>query len=537
MDSAEKVRVLAGRYRLGPVLGRGGMAVVWQARDELLNRDVAVKEIVGPPEMTEAERESARHRAVVEAQTAARLSHPNIVGIYDIITEAGRPWIVMELIPYRSLRDIIRDDGPLAPADAAQVGAGILAALSVAHSGGILHRDVKPGNVMVGSGGRVVLTDFGIARVADTPATTSGAIAGSPAYIAPERARGEPAGRPADLWGLGATLYAAVEGRPPFDGETALITLTAVVTTDPEPALHAGPLRPVISGLLRKDPDERLDAAAAGQMLRNLLADDGTEREPAPPGSDSPPAPPPAGDGGRRRSRATVAAVTVAGLVVAGAVAAGLGTTLAGSSARHGTSAAGSHPSARPSARAAGNPSNPASPRGASQSPAAPSSASPTGPAGASSGGHGALPAEFSRFTNSTGFSIGVPRGWRIRHSGHYVYVSDPSNSGVYLLIDQSDQPKSDPLADWKQQQADREGSYPDYHLIRLESVHYPQAEKAADWEFTYDRDGTPVHILNRNVLANAHHAYALYWSAPASEWNADFRYFRAFASTFRPAS
>ena len=119
---------------------------------------------------------------------------------------------------------------------------------------------------------------------------------------------------------------------------------------------------------------------------------------------------------------------------------------------------------------------------------------------------------------------------------GHYVYISDPSNANIYLLIDQSDQPKPNPLADWEQQQANRAGNYPDYHLIRLESVGYPQAEKAADWEFTYDRDGVPVHILNRNVLANAHHAYALYWSTPASDWTADYHFFRAFAATFRPA-
>jgi len=153
-----------------------------------------------------------------------------------------------------------------------------------------------------------------------------------------------------------------------------------------------------------------------------------------------------------------------------------------------------------------------------------------------SGAGSGALPAGYHRFTNSTGFSIGVPDGWQISHQGHYVYISDPADSNVYLLIDQSGQPKQDPLADWKQQQANRGGSYPDYHLITLRSVAYPQAEKAADWEFTYVKDGVPVHILNRNVLANASHAYALYWSTPESGWSADYHYFQAFAATFRPA-
>ena len=146
------------------------------------------------------------------------------------------------------------------------------------------------------------------------------------------------------------------------------------------------------------------------------------------------------------------------------------------------------------------------------------------------------MPAGYYRFTNSTGFSIGVPKGWQISHVGHYVYIRDPANSGIFLLIDQSDRPQPNALSDWKQQATARQSSYPGYHLIRLQDVSYPQAQQAADWEFTYNRDGIPVHILNRNVLANADHAYALYWSTPASDWSADYHYFRAFAGTFRPA-
>ena len=146
------------------------------------------------------------------------------------------------------------------------------------------------------------------------------------------------------------------------------------------------------------------------------------------------------------------------------------------------------------------------------------------------------MPAGYYRFTNSTGFSIGVPRGWNISHDGHYVYIRDPANSGIFLLIDQSDQPRPDPLADWRQQAASRQSSYPGYHLILLKSVHYTQAEKAADWEFTYDRNGVTVRVLNRNILANAQHAYALYWSTPASDWDAYYHFFQVFADTFRPA-
>jgi hypothetical protein len=147
-----------------------------------------------------------------------------------------------------------------------------------------------------------------------------------------------------------------------------------------------------------------------------------------------------------------------------------------------------------------------------------------------------ALPAGYYWFTNSTGFSIGVPRGWQISHDGHYVYIRDPANSGIFLLIDQSDQPKANALADWRQQAASRQGTYPGYHLILLQPVRYPQAEQAADWEFTYNRNGITVQVLNRNILANARHAYALYWSTPASDWNAYYRYFQVFAATFRPA-
>jgi len=180
----------------------------------------------------------------------------------------------------------------------------------------------------------------------------------------------------------------------------------------------------------------------------------------------------------------------------------------------------------------------PSTPSPASSVPAssAPASSAPAGSAPASSGSS-TLPAGYYRFTNATGFSIGVPRGWRISHEGHYVYIRDPANSGIFLLIDQSDQPKSNPLADWRQQAADRQGSYPGYHLILLREVRYTQAEKAADWEFTYDRNGVMVQVLNRNILANARHAYALYWSTPVSEWDAFYHYFQAFAATFRPAA
>ena len=547
MNYAEPGRLVAGRYRLGEVIGRGGMGVVWRARDELLSRDVAVKEIVWPPGFTEQEQQAACRRATREARVAARLSHRNVIRIYDIVEEDGRPWIVMELLSYRSLRDIVDEDGPLSPEQTARVGLGILGALRVADEAGIAHRDVKPANVLVGPDGRVVLTDFGIAWATDsTTMSTAGMLIGSPSYIAPERAKGGYSGVAGDLWGLGATLYTTVEGHPPFDRGSALASVTAVVTEEPDPPEHAGMLWPVIRGLLRKDPAERLGIAEAGRMLHQV-ADMPAAPEPGiVPGMRT--SPEPEVVPGQRRPRGKVAGLAaVATLVLLAAVAAGL--ALAGSPRHQAASpAAGTGSGTRSSA--------PASPHGsvtgratAGSPPAAPSSPvtgnpstgnarTGTGPAGIATGpaGTDALPAGYSRFTNATGFSIGVPRGWVISHAGHYVYIRDPANSGIFLLIDQSDSPKPDPLADWEQQQASRAAGYPDYHLIRLQAVNYAQAEKAADWEFTYSRGGTLVHVLNRNVLANARHAYALYWSTPDSQWDAYYRYFEAFAATFRPA-
>jgi serine/threonine protein kinase len=236
-----------------------------------------------------------------------------------------------------------------------------------------------------------------------TALTTSGVLIGSPAYMSPERARGEPATRAADMWSLGATLYAAVEGRPPFDREGALAILTAVVGGVPDPPVRAGPLWLVISGLLRTDPAKRQGAAEAGRRLRQVVGDSGAAT-------------------GARLAETTVPL------------------------------AAADRPAART------------------------------------------------------------------------------------VVIDQTTHPKPDPLADWQQQQASRLATYPGYHLIRLQAVRYAQADRAADWEFTCNNGNQRVHVLNRNILAGAHHAYALYWSTPASQWHISFHYFRAFAATFRPA-
>ena len=285
---------MAGRYHLISALGNGGMGTVWLAEDDILSRRVAVKEVSPPADMTEREREMLRERTLREARTAARMSHPNVVTIYDVVEDDGRPWIVMELIPSRSLRDLVEADGPLTAQQAAGIGLQILAALRAAHALGIMHRDVKPGNVLVDADGRAVLADFGIARTQDSPAlTTSGVLVGSPSYIAPERARGEPGGPESDLWSLGATLYALVEGRPAYARAGALATLMAVVNEDPDSPSRAGALWPVIRSLLDHVPSRRPGPDEAERMLREIADTVGGSRT-----ASFPVVPPPAAGGG-----------------------------------------------------------------------------------------------------------------------------------------------------------------------------------------------------------------------------------------------
>ncbi|MFG2879659.1 serine/threonine-protein kinase [Streptomyces sp. NPDC048337] len=265
-------RLLAGRYRLGAVLGKGGMGTVWRAQDETLGRTVAVKELRFSTGVDEDEKRRLITRTLREAKAIARIRSGGAVTVYDVVDEDGRPWIVMELIEGPSLAEFIRENGPLTPHRAAEVGLAVLDVLRAAHGQGILHRDVKPSNVLIAASGRVVLTDFGIAQVEGDPSVTStGMLVGAPSYISPERARGYKPGPPADMWSLGGLLYAAVEGVPPYDKGSALATLTAVMTEPVDPPKNAGPLTEVIYGLLAKDPAHRLDDERARAMLTAVL--------------------------------------------------------------------------------------------------------------------------------------------------------------------------------------------------------------------------------------------------------------------------
>ncbi|MFI6862746.1 protein kinase [Streptomyces sp. NPDC050421] len=281
-------RLLAGRYRLGEVLGRGGMGTVHRAVDETLGRTVAVKELRFPSAIDDDEKRRLITRTLREAKAIARIRNNGAVTVYDVVDEDDRPWIVMELIEGKSLAEAVREDGVLTPKRAAEVGLAILDVLRSAHREGILHRDVKPSNVLIAEDGRVVLTDFGIAQVEGDPSVTStGMLVGAPSYISPERARGHKPGPPADLWSLGGLLYASVEGCPPYDKGSAIATLTAVMTEPLDPPKNAGPLEEVIYGLLARDPEQRLDDAGARALLNDVIDAPEQPKVPVPPPADA----------------------------------------------------------------------------------------------------------------------------------------------------------------------------------------------------------------------------------------------------------
>ncbi|GAA1604450.1 hypothetical protein GCM10009789_68020 [Kribbella sancticallisti] len=540
-------------------LGRGGMGAVWHAHDEVLDREVAIKEIVFPPELPDGERDVLRRRTLREARSAARLSHPNVVAVYDVVEEEGRPWIVMELVKSRTLADALRQDGPLPSRQVAKIGLQVLAALEAAHPAGVLHRDVKPSNVLLADDGRVVLTDFGIATLEGDPSLTqSGTLVGSPAYIAPERVRARGAGPESDLWSLGATLYTAVEGRPPHDRGSALPTLTAAVTEAPDPPQLAGTLWPALEGLLRKEPAERIDAPTARRLLEVAAAPPPlviprppvVAREPtgaSDHGEETRVIAVPAVSAGSPPSKkwgpkvmAVVVSVLLAGALGAwalmrpdddnnlgqqpGAVSASPTVTPSSQAPRSTATAPRTTPTAPRSTPTAA----PSTPRPSSAPTSAPTSRPTADPSGA------VVPAGFERHSDPTGFSLAVPSNWTVRREGGRVYFREPGGSRL-LLIDQTDQPKADPVADWRQQEEARRDGYPEYRRIRIEAVDYFQ--KAADWEFTYAVGDGRQHVLNRGVVTSSRQAYGIYWSTPESQWADSQQTLRTITSSFRPAS
>lgn len=266
--------LVAGRYRLGERIGSGAMGVVWQATDERLQRTVALKHVYTSHGLTAEERETSNARVLREGRIAARVHHPCAITVHDVVEHEGDPWLVQEYLPSRSLADWLREHGPLPPEHAATAGASVAGALAVAHAAGVVHRDVKPANILLAEDGSVKITDFGISRASgDLTLTSTGLIAGTPAYLAPEMARGEPPAPTCDVFSLGSTLYAAVEGHPPFTVHDNPIALLHVVAAgDFAPPQQAGPLTALLLRMMRAAPAERpsmTQVAAALQHIRH----------------------------------------------------------------------------------------------------------------------------------------------------------------------------------------------------------------------------------------------------------------------------
>jgi serine/threonine protein kinase len=275
--------LIAGRYRLGRQIGSGAMGIVWQAHDERLHRTVAVKQLLLQPGLSAAQAEEARRRCMREGRIAARLTHPNAITVYDVAEHDGDPWLIMEYLPSKSLATVLSEQGTISPTEAARIGAQVASALVAAHAAGIVHRDIKPANVLLGDDGTVKITDFGISRATgDVTVTATGMLAGTPAYLAPEVAKGEDPKPAADVFSLGSTLYTAVEGHSPFGlSENTLALLYAVAAGKITPPRQAGPLTALLMQLLRVEPSERpaltttkdnLQAVAEGRQPSGMLS-------------------------------------------------------------------------------------------------------------------------------------------------------------------------------------------------------------------------------------------------------------------------
>ena len=592
-----QARVLAGRYRLESVVGRGGMGTVWRARDETLDREVAVKEVVLPSGLNDDERDNRHRRTLREARVSARLNHPGVVTVHDVVDEDGRPWIVMELVRARSLQQIVDEDGPLPPSRAAAIGRQVAGALRAAHATGILHRDVKPANVLVAEDDRTLLTDFGIAQLAgDATLTGTGLILGSPAYMSPERVNGDPAIPASDMWALGATLYAATEGRAPHHRSDAMAVLAAVMTQDVPPPENAGPLAPVIAALLERDPARRMSGDRAEDALKAIAS--GHAADPARAPSETAPsetAPSQAAPSQAAPSETgpSETAPSVAGPAGAGATQAapppyphphpqqpspggphlesGPETTTrypAGTSAhwapggaQGGTSAAERKRSAAapllagvavatvilavagfllwPDGSSAGGP-------GTAQQPSAPERsvpaeqekpteaepATPTEPAASETPGRAPLPDGLVP-ASGPGYSIGIPRGWKRSVQGASVIWTDPASS-AYIQVDRTPW-SGDPYEHWLEweRQAVADGKLKNFDRISLTRTSVGGVP-AADIEFTWSRDGV-TRARDRGVIVNGR-PYAVVVAVPASQWNENEALVKNVLDTFRPS-
>ncbi|MFF4144717.1 protein kinase [Streptomyces sp. NPDC001698] len=537
--------LLSGRYRLADAIGSGGMGRVWRAHDEVLHRAVAIKELTAALYVAESDQEVLLARTRAEARAAARINHSAVVTVHDVLEHDGRPWIVMELVEGRSLADALKERDRLDPAEAARIGIWVLRALRAAHAAGVLHRDVKPGNVLLGQDGRVLLTDFGIAQIeGDTTITRTGEVVGSVDYLAPERVRGHDPGPASDLWALGATLYTAVEGLSPFRRTSPLSTMQAVVDEEPREPRHAGPLAPVITALLRKDPAERPQVEQAEQMLAE--AAEGrrpssaqayvptqaaglppeTAAHPAqgswPPAATPYPVPPPTAAGPalqhhpapvpRRRLRTLILVVALAALV-------GGGTALMlqkwDQDRRQDSGTSQSTP------------------------PPEPTTPSPT------TDGSGGLPDGWVRVRDPYGFSIAVPdRSWQRQvfdEATHQVdYTPDGGKHFIRVAVD--DTPDFSTAHEHQLDLDQRLQRLVDYRRLSLEPNTYRDCPGSL-WEHSWTalaKDTPfpgPRHAIEETYFSRDGVEYAIYMSSPEEDWTRTRQQFQAVLRGWQPTA
>lgn len=540
--------MLAGRYRLVEPIGSGGMGKVWRAHDELLHRTVAVKELTAGLYVAQADREVLHARTQKEARAAARIQHPAVVVVHDVLEHDDRPWIVMEYIDGPSLADAAKAAGRIEPNEAARIGLHVLGALRAAHAVGVLHRDVKPGNVLLAKDGRVLLTDFGIAAIeGDSSITRTGEIVGSIDYLAPERVTGGTPGTASDLWSLGATLYTAVEARSPFRRTSPISSLQAVVNDEPPALRQSGALGPVITALLRKDPAERPSAQETERMLIEAMegrepkaahayvptravtpeeltdaqepdsgtgdgTGTGTATEPVPPAGPAPdqartaalpeqagPAPA-AGSPATGRIKRAAAVALVAALVGGGAVFGVLrltGDTEAGGGSDKNASA----------------------------------------PDQQDGDGEDAPPAGFSEVTDPTGFTLFVPDGWKRQMNGDQIDYT-PDNGKHFIRI------AADPTPDYENPYAhllDLEKQVQkrtDYKKQKLNQNTFRDSTRAALWDFAWTEKVSfpgPRRAIEQMYIAPDGTEYAIYMSSPIADWDTIRQQFDVVLSGWEP--
>ncbi|MER6357972.1 serine/threonine-protein kinase [Streptomyces sp. NPDC001634] len=500
---SDEGRLVAGRYRLAEQIGRGGMGTVWRAEDEVLVRQVALKQLHAQPHLSDDELATLYERTRREARSAARVVHRNVVVVHDVVDDGGRPCIVMEYVPAITLGALLKEGDALPPEEVARIGVGMIAALRAAHAAGVLHRDIKPGNVLLGTDGRVVLTDFGIAHTAGTSTLTrTGEMVGSIDYMAPERIRGQKPGPASDLWSLGATLYQAVEGRPPFRRITPMETAYAIAVDPLEPMKQAGPLEPLIETLLAKNPEDRPSAEQTERALTascsggsttvaspvrthrpsESLQDEGppTERN-----SGTEPLEPPTQRAGARarrrgRKRLALAAIVVAAVSAAAAVA-------LSSTPRHHKDTSGARTS-RPSPTPSYTPSP--------------------------------VPEGYHLVKDEQlGISFPVPDGWKAgQHASDEVTYTDSSRLAG-ITIGTVDPAGANPAAHFADIEANTKINYATYRRLRMQQTTF-RGQPAAVWEFTFQGRVRVFRAIDLGYGREGGREYDIYLSAPDAKWD-----------------